>query len=283
VRDTSGAYYFSADNLVYDLDKRILTLQQNAHLKKILSDTIYQQHHKPKSGIKSINRDTLHIYAQKIVYHDSLKWAQATKNVRVVKGDLQINCGSAYYSDVHQTIDFLESPVANFKDNLMQGDTMKLTLKGELFESMAFKSSATGDFYEKEDSVKATEEYHVKGDSIFMKMANNQLHYIEIIEQGVAVYQNRDHPNQLNKMSGRYLKLDFAEDKIDSASIFGRAQSTYFVYDKAEFRGKNEAKGDSIALKFDRGKVNNIYITGRALGTFFGEPEKKSFASDTIR
>jgi len=279
VVDTSGTYNFSSNYLSYDIKNRLLNLKNNAHLQKIFRDTIYENR---KSGIMKIKKDTLDIMAKNILYNDSLRWAEAKNNVQILRGKLRVTCGRAYYSEDSEIIDFLDFPRATFKHNLMQGDTMRLKLKGEEFESMSFKSQAKGDFYENEDSTTASEEYHVKGDSIFMEMENEQLKFIETFKSGYATHILKKYPNQINQMKGRYIKLNFKEDKIDSASLYNRAKSTYFIYDNEKFKGKNEAQGDTIIITFKEGKVNNIYIKGSALGTFFGEEESVA-SSDSLK
>ena len=284
VVDTSDTYNFSADYLSYEIEKRLLNLKNKANLQKIFRDTVYQKkkRHKLSKRKRRIEKDTLEIRAKTILYNDSLRWAKAQGGVTVLRGDLRVTCGNAYYSEDKESIDFLENPLATFKHNLMKGDTMKLKLRGEEFESMSFKSQAKGDFYENEDSTTAREEYHVFGDSIFMYMEQEALQYIEIFRKSRATYLLRKYPEQINEMTGRYLKLDFNEDRIDSASIFGKAKSTYFIYDKDEFKGRNQADGDTIALSFDEGKVNNIFIRGRATGSFFGEEGPVFTAKDSL-
>ncbi len=269
VVDTSGEYSFSADYINYDIEKHLLNLNRKAVLRKFFPDEKDKKNKQGKN--KKAKMDTLKIEANKIEYNDSLKWAIAERRVKITRGHLLVTCDSAHFQEDSEVIDFRKNPKANFKHNQMYGDSMSLKLKGEELESMSFVGNAKGDFYEKEDSLKGSEEYHLVGDSMFMKTEKESLEFLEVVQNAKANFIEKKFPDKVNEMEGRYLKLSFDKDKLDSAFIFGAAKTLYYIYEKDVYKGKNVADGDSIRLGFDKGKVSDIFISGRARGSFFGE------------
>ena len=115
-----------------------------------------------------------------------------------------------------------------------------------------------------------------------MQFKDETVEYIEIFKKGIATYINSKLPEKENDMKGDFLRMTFLDEELDSAVVFGAAQSTYFHFEDEKFAGKNIAFGDTIGISFNGGKIEDIIIMGRAKGTYYGESggKKKELTSE---
>jgi lipopolysaccharide export system protein LptA len=276
--DTSETYEFASGYLTYHRETHVMKLTRKPVLRKFYrEDTVSSDE---KTGRRKSNRvDTLEIRAKVIIYNDSMRIAKAKQNVTITRGNLIITCENAVFYEKTEQIHLEGNPVSKLQDNVMSGDKMILTLDGEKLRNIALKGNAKGDYSEKKKdslSMLYTDTYHLEGDSLYMEFKDEAMEYIEIFKKGLATYFKSDHPDKLNKMNGEFLRLDFVEDKIDSALVIGKAKSTYFHFEDYVYQGKNMADGDTISISFDLGKIKDIYIMNGAKGTYFEQPGKKT-------
>ncbi len=157
---------------------------------------------------------------------------------------------------------------------------MYLTLDGEKVTSLSLKGEAVADYFEEKKDTLETDKYHLEGDSLFMKIDEEKMEFIEIFKQGLASHIISNDTMNINEMTGEFLKLNFIKEKINDAIIRGNAHSTYFYYDKKKYKGKNVSSGDTISLFFDKGKVNGIQIQGNVKGKYLGASSKKKKKKD---
>ncbi len=270
--DTTGTYEFLAGRLDYHRDKQEMLLTNQPILRKIYTRTkaVADSFAVPQSHAA----DTLEIRAKIIRHNDSLRETIAKDDVIIIRGAMVVRCSSAVFVESSQTIHLMGKPVAKLKENEMKGNTMTMLMEGEAVKSMAVKGDAVADYLE-DAKGRYAEKYHLKGDSLLMTIEQEKMEKMEIFEQGLASHINTQFPKKENEMTGKYLRLDFNEEKIADALVVGNAKSTYFYFDANEFKGKNIADGDSLNIQFDKGKVAGILITGKAKGTYLGQPATK--------
>lgn len=100
------------------------------------------------------------------------------------------------------------------------------------------------------------------GDSVYIKLIDNQLNEIDIFEHSIIISKNENFDFRYDQISGDTLKLFFKESKLDFAEVFGGVLSIYYIYDENATEGLIKATSKNAKIIFNDNKVNkvNLYV-----------------------
>lgn len=269
-RDTSGQYAFEAGLMHYYRSKRNMVLYHKPVLRRFTKafDSTFTP---PKRRI-----DTLTIFADTIRYADSTRHAFARNHVIITRGDLNIHCDSAEYTEASGKLRLVGKPVVKWGKNMLSGENMWIGLNKEDLTYISIKGNALGLYESRSDSGRGElQTQELKSDSLYMKIGDKKLEYMEMFEAAQALSHGEKSPDKKNKLAGQYLRIDMKDELISAAKVYGHASSNYYHYDKETYKGQNWASGDSIKIDFKKGKLNEIQIDGSAAGSYLGQKEKK--------
>lgn len=100
------------------------------------------------------------------------------------------------------------------------------------------------------------------GDSVYIKLIDNQLNEIDIFEHSIIISKNENFDFRYDQISGDTLKLFFKESKLDFAEVFGGVLSIYYIYDENAPEGLIKATSKNAKIIFNDNKVNkvNLYV-----------------------
>ena len=120
--------------------------------------------------------------------------------------------------------------------------------------------------------------HQISGDSIFLKLANKQLHnaYIEgsafALSLADSFFQQR-----YNQLSGERMQLTLRQKKIQHIIVEQHATSLYFLFDedssslRKKPNGVNKASGDAVHISFGQKNIERIVVQGGVEGQYFPE------------
>jgi len=115
----------------------------------------------------------------------------------------------------------------------------------------------------------------IKGDSIYLYFADENLNRIEIFGRASVISPVVDgKPGQFNQMYGQEMYVNVVDDKMTDITVVGSARSIYYVYEDTKDKGKkykgaNSASGDKIFLIFSDGELETIHVAGGTEGTYY--------------
>lgn len=115
---------------------------------------------------------------------------------------------------------------------------------------------------EKKQPVMWFENTQLLGDSVYIKIMDNQLHEIDIFEHSIIISKNESFEFRYDQISGDTLKLFFEESKLEFAEVFGGVLSIYYIYDENTPEGLIKATSKNAKIIFNENRVNkvNLYI-----------------------
>ena len=298
MRDSAGEVAATGQNIVYLRFKHMATLTGNPEVRRFYAakdsgkssgkdsakaaapDSAKTAKRSPLDEGKS-GPDTLSIKGDIMTYDDSLQVAIADGNVRIHRDKLNITCKKAEYHDPSDSLYLLGEPQVVVDDNQVKGDVMRLGMHGEDIKSLLVKGSAVAHSVEPATDTSAARQSDVRGDSLFMAFKEKAVDSVQVFKNANGAYFDVDKPDFVNKMSGDYMVLRFANKQVTSANVLGgtgSAKSTYYHFEKKKLKGKNDAEGDTIDFAFKDGKVDEVMVKGSAKGIYFGEKDGKPAA-----
>lgn len=161
-------------------------------------------------------------------------------NVEIIRGNFASKCGEAvYYKDSEKiSLDIL--PVV-WQDGLqLTADSVFAELPGKKLQK------------------------------IFARRNNDSKNSVT----SFAVSRNSDtkFSERFDQISGSYIAVSFADDKITGIDVDGNARSIYYMYDQGYANGFNRIEGDEIRITFDaEEKVAKIKVISNPKGEYVPE------------
>ena len=113
----------------------------------------------------------------------------------------------------------------------------------------------------------------ITGDTVTLRLSRNRLQRAYVRGRAFALSLSDSlFPHRYNQLTGRRLRLSFAENKLREVLVEQNAISAYFLYDDADPNGLNRTSGDTISMYFIDGKPDVIRVVRGVEGAYY--PEK---------
>ena len=138
-----------------------------------------------------------------------------------------------------------------------------------------FSDSSIGFFQE---PVLWTDSNQITGDTVIVFRNKLGIKYMDVIDKGLVVEKDRN--GLFNQISGRYIKANFDEGRLDNIFIDGNAQSIYYALeDSTKYSGVNEVFCGNMMINLDSNRVRTIKFMDQPKAIFYPLekfPETKS-------
>ncbi len=241
------------------------------------------------------------VYSDHLVHRREQEFSTATGNVRVVDRER----GSTVYGqlleyDSHTgSSSMKDSPVLVHMDTTAVGRIDTLIVKSKIMESVLEDTvrrfiaeddvemnrgelSARGAksiYFVDNDELNLTgdpimwyQENQITGDSIHVRLEEQQLRTLEVYRRAFAVSKSDDrYPDRYNQLTGMELTMWFANDEIEKIEVRDQATSLYYLYEEMLPNGVNHVTGDTITLLFIDGELEELKIVGGIEGQYYPE------------
>jgi lipopolysaccharide export system protein LptA len=251
--DASEQIRLTADNAVYFLDSKHLTLTQNPMM--------YQY--------DTAHAETLSISGEKLIYNDSLQTASAENRVVILKGLLKATCSLAVYELKKDIAHLRTEPWIYYDIHELTGDSVDLFFIDKMLSGVSVMRNAKG--FHRDVTPRDTIYTRVTGDSLFMDIARGgTIETIRTFGNATTWYYSSDTPELINEGVGKMMVLNFERGTTGTLSISGNAECVYYLDDRNE-SGKNEASGDRILIRFRDGKAHYIKMIGGVRGVYYAQ------------
>ncbi len=262
--------------------RKFLEKRKAARKQRIKKKTSRIQSKKYKSRKSSVDQakdidvsselDTLTITADRLRYMQDQRQANAMTNVHIIKGEMDIQCDSAFFDYKEGYLKLSGSPQARVGSYFVKGIKMEIWLDGSKLEKIKVWGDAFGqqsDSISDPDDVQWTE---VEGDSMVVIFKNDDVDFLRVDGQGEGRFFDESKKSFVNKINGKSLTIDFENSQPKLAKVRDDARTKYFFFkENGVFGGWNEAQGDSLDLQFEGSKLEKISIKGNlASGIFMG-------------
>jgi lipopolysaccharide assembly outer membrane protein LptD (OstA) len=138
-----------------------------------------------------------------------------------------------------------------------------------------FSDSSIGFFQE---PVLWTDSNQITGDTVIVFRNKLGIKYMDVIDKGLVVEKDRN--GLFNQISGRYIKANFDEGRLDNIFVDGNAQSIYYALeDSTKYSGVNEVFCGNMMINLDSNRVRTIKFMDQPKAIFYPLekfPETKS-------
>ncbi|NQS97306.1 MAG: hypothetical protein HQ591_02520 [candidate division Zixibacteria bacterium] len=193
----------------------------------------------------------------------TLKYAEVFKNAQMVKFDS--------LGETEITITAHKIAYFNPESRAQASDSVEI-LKDEVTGNCEILQYFTEEDYAlmEVEPVVFRELDEIKGDSIYLYFVEEKIEHIEIFgHASVFSPPEGGQEGDFNKMFGNRIFIYLLEGQIEKIDVAGNARSLYYLYEKEEFKGVNQATGDKIYLRFAQGKIETINVAGGSEGTYY--------------
>jgi lipopolysaccharide export system protein LptA len=175
--------------------------------------------------------DTLYITSGHMHYEGmEPKRAVAVGSVRIHKGGFSATCDSAYYLISEEKILLRGSPLAWQDDNEMKGELIDVNLDSLIIKEIYLKESAS--IKSLADSIE--HKYNLlRGKSIQVSLVQKKPEKIIARNNATSLYliENEGQAEGTNAAIADSIMLYFVEGKVDSISILGGVEGTFYPVD----------------------------------------------------
>ena len=138
-----------------------------------------------------------------------------------------------------------------------------------------FSDSSIGFFQE---PVLWTDSNQITGDTVIVFRNKLGIKYMDVIDKGLVIEKDRN--GLFNQISGRYIKANFDEGRLDNIFVDGNAQSIYYALeDSTKYSGVNEVFCGNMMINLDSNRVRTIKFMDQPKAIFYPLekfPETKS-------
>ena len=138
-----------------------------------------------------------------------------------------------------------------------------------------FSDSSIGFFQE---PVIWTDSNQITGDTVIVFRNKLGIKYMDVIDKGLVIEKDRN--GLFNQISGRYIKANFDEGRLDNIFVDGNAQSIYYALeDSTKYSGVNEVFCGNMMINLDSNRVRTIKFMDQPKAIFYPLekfPETKS-------
>ena len=138
-----------------------------------------------------------------------------------------------------------------------------------------FSDSSVGFFQE---PVLWTDSNQITGDTVIVFRNKLGIKYMDVIDKGLVIEKDRN--GLFNQISGRYIKANFDEGRLDNIFVDGNAQSIYYALeDSTKYSGVNEVFCGNMMINLDSNRVRTIKFMDQPKAIFYPLekfPETKS-------
>jgi lipopolysaccharide export system protein LptA len=215
--------------------------------------------------------ETLFISGEKMWYIDSLKCANVTDNVKIIKGKLLSKCQNARYYTQTSFAQLRTNPDVTYQINHVKGDSIDLQFGKKSLKNANVMGHAYGTYIDTTGINKKDSSFtYIWGDSLLMSVSDSgKLDSLWVFGKAKSKYYITNEPENVNEASGKRILMSFANNgDADFVKIWGNARSRYFITEQKS-KGINEASGDSITVSFNKGKASRLTLAGSARGIYF--------------
>lgn len=280
-----GAQTVTCDQMHFAKNNNMLIANGNFHFVDTLERTqitgkdaeyhiqskYFQLTGKPKlTRFDAATAETLFISGEKMWYIDSLKCANVTDSVKIIKGKLFSKCQKARYYTQTSFAQLRTNPDVTFQINHVKGDSIDLQFGKNSLKSANVMGNAYGTYIDTAVNKKDSSFTYIWGDSLLMSVSDSgKLDSLWVFGKAKSKYYVTDEPENVNEASGKRILMSFAKNgDADFVKIWGNARSRYFMTEQKS-KGINEASGDSITVAFVKGKASQLTLAGSARGIYF--------------
>jgi lipopolysaccharide export system protein LptA len=110
------------------------------------------------------------------------------------------------------------------------------------------------------------------GDTIEIRVRDRKLHEVLVRGRSMAVSRADSlRPARFDQLTGRNIRMRFAEGKVRQIESDGTATSLYYLYDDAAPNGANRSSGDRITMDFTDGQIDRIKVERGVQGEYLPE------------
>jgi lipopolysaccharide assembly outer membrane protein LptD (OstA) len=174
------------------------------------------------------------------------KRAQATDQVVISRGGLEVNCGQAEYLDLEDRIVLEKNPQAVEDKSKLRGERMVLHLQENEVDWIEVAGEAFGEYVQAADS---TDEH----------LSRHQI-------------------------TARTISFYLAGEQVERITADGNAISLYLPSEEeSPRRGENRTSGDRLEIFLNQEKVERALVEGGALGYYVPPAEDGAEAADTAK
>jgi lipopolysaccharide export system protein LptA len=280
-----GAQTVTCDRMQFAKNNNMLIANGNFHFNDTLEKTqitgkdaeyhiqskYFQLTGKPQmTRLDAATAETLFISGEKMWYIDSLKCANVTENVKIIKGKLLSTCQNARYYTQTSFAQLRSNPDVTYQINHVIGDSIDLQFGKKSLKGATVMGHAYGTYIDTSVTKKDSSFTKVWGDSLLMSVSDSgKLDSLWVFGKAKSKYYDTNEPEDVNEASGKRILMSFAKNgDADFVKIWGNARSRYFITEQKS-KGINEASGDSITVAFNKGKASRLTLAGSARGIYF--------------
>ncbi len=218
----------AADSLyLYDEENRVtITAQKGEYLPDQERSFVEMNSHFVR--IDSSGTDTLHIFSRRMEYYfGKERHAIALDSVRIFQGKLNATCDSAIYLIEEDIINLEINPHSIQENNEMFGDHIQLLLNDMELEQIQIQGNAK--VLSVKDSI-TQKENRLEGNKIIMFITNRTLKEVWSISNARSKYYLEEEQEErgVNVASADTIKAFFNQSELDSISVIGGSQGTYY-------------------------------------------------------
>ncbi|MBN2366817.1 MAG: hypothetical protein EH225_13000 [Calditrichaeota bacterium] len=227
IRARRNVYLHDSDNRVY------ITARQGEYIPD--ADYSYVRGNAHLWRVDSTTTDTIHIFCRQQEYHfGESRRAVARDSVHIYQGNLHATCDSAVYQIEEDIIYLMSEPVAIQENNKMTGRQMQLILENRELKRIRIDNEARA--VSLLDSL-AKKQNTLEGREIILYITDRELHQIQAISNARSFYYLREQEEEqgINVASADTIKVFIKENALDSISVIGGSQGTYYPPD---YKGK---------------------------------------------
>lgn len=194
--------------------------------------------------VDSTGVDTLHIYARRLSYGFSNdRVAIARDSVKIIYQNLTATCDSAIYFIDEEKAYLRIHPRARQDQNFLSGTEMELLLHNLNVHQINVQGQAKA-LSHPVDNPK--EENRLEGKRIIMKIEQRKLKELWAINNASSYYhlQDQNEAQGINEATADTIRVYFKNSELDSISVIGGSQGTYFPadYQKPPREKKNDQR-----------------------------------------
>ncbi|MBN1543569.1 hypothetical protein JW992_15615 [candidate division KSB1 bacterium] len=202
--------------------------------------------------------DTLTIHGLGVEMFDFGASVKVVDSVRIHQGDLLASCQELVYSDSLQTIELIGDPRSMHREQVLNGDTIRLHLDGTKIAWIEVGGSArvSSDV----DSLDIT--HLLTGNRVEIFLRDNSVDTVRISGQATSFYYAIDDGvvQGLNRATGDRLILVFAENELDQVVIHsdpGVAEGILYPMDGESIR-KVESEMEEISATLRKPRMETL-------------------------
>jgi hypothetical protein len=115
---------------------------------------------------------------------------------------------------------------------------------------------------EREQPIMWYETAQLLGDSIVVRLRDNQIRRIDAVGEAMTASRPPEFPQRLDQISGEEMSMLFGEDGLERVEVTGEVKSIYYIYEDGAPNGVVKATASSAAILVEDGVVAVVKLYG---------------------